>query len=448
MAKVVIMSPVDTLSGYGFHSRDIIRSIIRIHNDWDIKLISLPWGQTPRGYLKEGRDDDLIKLIHTQPTLTYQPDILIQITVPSEFNPIGKYNIGITAGIETTVADPTWVEGCNRMDLVISTSNHSKDVLMNSKFVKHNKQTKQPEGQLEIIKPVEVLFEGSDLNIYKELNIKDDSKIPMLWKNLNEKIKEEFAFLYVGHWLNGEIGHSRKDTGGLIKSFVEAFKNYKKSERPALILKTGSTFSEIEKQHLRDKINSIIGDNHTNIYLLNGKLSDEEINELYNYPKVKAMVSTTKGEGYGRPLQEFALSGKPVIASKWSGQLDFLKPEYSILISGELRPIHKSAVWKGVINKESKWFYANHIEFQKVLRSVYKSYDKYINKAIKQKEHIENNFSLTDMDNKFLSILNTYVPLLPSHAKLKLPVPKLNKVEDTNKIPGLSGIELPKLKIK
>ena len=54
------------------------------------------------------------------------------------------------------------------------------------------------------------------------------------------------------------------------------------------------------------------------------ELISEELNELYNHPKVKAMVSTTKGEGFGRPLLEFSLTGKPIMASGWSGHLDFL----------------------------------------------------------------------------------------------------------------------------
>ena len=55
------------------------------------------------------------------------------------------------------------------------------------------------------------------------------------------------------------------------------------------------------------------------------------MNELYNHPKVKAMVSMTKGEGYGRPLAEFGLSKKPIIASGWSGQCRFPNSRYILL---------------------------------------------------------------------------------------------------------------------
>ena len=65
-------------------------------------------------------------------------------------------------------------------------------------------------------------------------------------------------------------------------------------------------------------------------------MTDSEINQLYNHPKVKAMLSFNKGEGFGRPLLEFTTTGKPVIASNWSGQLDFLNKDFATSISGEI----------------------------------------------------------------------------------------------------------------
>jgi hypothetical protein len=46
------------------------------------------------------------------------------------------------------------------------------------------------------------------------------------------------------------------------------------------------------------------------VYLLHGEFTDEEMNSIYNHSKVKAMVSLTKGEGFGRPLLEFSLTQK------------------------------------------------------------------------------------------------------------------------------------------
>ena len=50
------------------------------------------------------------------------PDVYIQVTIPNEFRRFGKFNIGITAGIETTVAPKDWVDGCNQMEKPINLS--------------------------------------------------------------------------------------------------------------------------------------------------------------------------------------------------------------------------------------------------------------------------------------------------------------------------------------
>ena len=40
-----------------------------------------------------------------------------------------------------------------------------------------------------------------------------------------------------------------------------------------------------------------------------------EMNEMYNHPKVKAHLTFTHGEGFGRPLLEASFSGKPIIST-------------------------------------------------------------------------------------------------------------------------------------
>ena len=169
-------------------------------------------------------------------------------------------------------------------------------------------------GELKLEKPIEVLFEGSDENIYKPI---DNSSLDLV-----DDIKEDFAFLHVGMWGKGGYGEDRKDIAKLVKIFYESFAN--KKEQPALILKTnGATFSIIDREECLRKIKDIKSQfpsdwNLPNVYLLHGDLSKEEMNYLYNHPKVKSMVSFTHGEGFGRPLLEFSMIGKPSISSGWS----------------------------------------------------------------------------------------------------------------------------------
>ena len=149
-----------------------------------------------------------------------------------------------------------------------------------------------------------------------ELNLLDDIN----------SIPEDFAFLSVGHWMQGSLGEDRKNIGVTLKSFYDTFKN--KRKQPALILKTSSVNSSyMDRREIMHRINLIKNMSNgklPNVYLLHGSFTNSEMNELYNHPKVKAMVSHTKGEGFGRPLLEFSLTNKPIICSGWSGQMDFL----------------------------------------------------------------------------------------------------------------------------
>jgi hypothetical protein len=163
----VVSCPIASRSGYGSRSKDFVRALMESKPDWDIRILSQIWGQTPINALKAGDDDDLLSRIITQ-NLDKKPNIWIQITVPNEFQPVGDYNIGVTAGVETTIMPPECLEGINRMDLTLVSSNFTKEVIQNSVFDKKDQNTGQLLGQLKLEKPVEVLFEGIDLDIYNE----------------------------------------------------------------------------------------------------------------------------------------------------------------------------------------------------------------------------------------------------------------------------------------
>ena len=168
------------------------------------------------------------------------------------------------------------------------------------------------------------------------------------------------------------------------------------------------------------------GNNAPNIYLLHGDLEDAEMNSLYNHPKVKAMVSFTKGEGFGRPLLEFGLTGKPIIASNWSGQVDFLK--YGIMLPGEITQVHKSAADKMIL-KGSGWFTVNYSSASQVIADVVSNYKKYLELSRKQTQHVKDNFSLEKMGKILCDIVDKGLESQPKQVSLKLPkLPSLNKV--------------------
>jgi hypothetical protein len=433
---LLLMAPVTTVSGYGARSRDIATALIK-SDKYDVKIWPTRWGSTPMNALSDNnpKHKAIFDRLLPEPKLDQQPEIFVQITVPNEFQKMGKYNIGITAGIETTIASAPWIEGCNRMDLVLTSSEHSKKVLESSVWAQVDNNTKQQIGELKLTAPIEVLFEGVDLETYFKTNKFNKTVVDQL-----KQVKQDFAFLYVGHWLNGDLGEDRKNVGMLIRCFLEAFKGKASHNQPALILKTShADFSPIDRDEVLKKINAIYKSVATTkslpeVYLLHGDLSDEEMNSLYNHPKVKAHITLTKGEGYGRPLAEASLSQKPVIAPNWSGHIDFLK--HGVLLPGQLTNVHHSAAWDNVILKESQWMTVDYGFAVNMIKSMVEDYKNYLDGARKQAAFIKKEFSFDAMCEKLQHILDTKVPEFPKQVQLKLPslkrieLPTLKKVKD------------------
>ena len=419
---VVVSCPIDTYSGYGFRSRDVVKALMR-SDKYDVKILSQRWGSTPFGALDKDNPEDKKMLDAIIPSpLQRQPDVWIQISVPDEFQKIGKFNIGITAGIETDLCDVRFIQGANNMDLILGSSNHSLLALKNSQYEQKDKSGKVV-GLIKLETPTDVLFEGLDLDKYYYIEPKDLSKTKLV-KSL-DTIDEKFCFLFVGHWLKGNMGHDRKNLGLTIKTFLETFKN--KKDQPALILKTMTGPASIMDRDLVlkkiDNIRKTINGKLPNIYLIHGEIEDEEMNNLYNHPKVKAMVNLTRGEGYGRPLLEFTQSKKPIIASNWSGHLDFLKSDITSLVPGELQKVDESSVQDRLIVKESKWFMADMTFATLLFKDYINSYKTYKVMGKRLAYHCKENFSFDKMQEKLEVIMDKNAP-----KKVEIKLPNIKKI--------------------
>ena len=438
---LLFTGPVATRSGYGAHSRDIVRSLISM-DLFDIKINSMRWGNCPMNALSANNKDDkkIVDLILKEPKTDRQPEIHIQMSVPNEFTAIGKYNIGITAGIENTLPKGEWIEGLNRMDMNIVPSKFVKDVFQKVEFDRIDERTKQKVGIVKLTKPMEVLFEGADTKVYKKTKEFSQEIVKEM-----DKVKNNWNFLFVGHWLQGELGHDRKDLGMLVKVFLETFKNHQNA--PGLILKTsGATFSVMDRMMIKDRVKKLkehIGLQHKlpNIYFLHGDLEDEEMNQLYNHPKVKAHITFTHGEGFGRPLLEASLSEKPVIAPNWSGHIDFLNRQQSVLLPGTLTKVHPSSLPKDMLVENAQWHTINYQQAARYMNDVVRNYKKYTFPAKKQSMINKNRFSLDSMTKKFKTLLEKYLPKFEEQPQaVSLNLPKLKKVDKPAKM------KLPKLK--
>jgi glycosyltransferase involved in cell wall biosynthesis len=416
MRKVVIASPVATQSGYGHHAREIITNIIEQRgSEWDVKLVSLPWGHTPMTY---PISTDLQLRIIPLP-LTEQPDVWIQISVPNELQPVGKYNIGVTAGTEGDICPADWIDKINAMQLII----------VPSEFTRSTFEETAKRANKMITTKIEVVPEYFDEAVYTNKEVTET--ISQL-----DTIPESFAFLSVGHWLQGQLGEDRKNIGGLVHCFFHTFRD--KKDAPALILKTsGATYSIMDRMEIDSRINQIkesFGSAKLpNVYLVHGELTDAEMNALYNHPKVKAMASFTKAEGFGRPLLEFSTTGKPIMAPYYSGQADFLKKDFICAIPGQLTQIHPTAQNDFLIG-DAKWFTVDYGYASAMFKDMIKNHKKWTELAKRQRYFVNSTFTKSAVASTYqqiLKIVDLGLESIPKPIELKLPT--------------LSKIELPKL---
>ena len=433
--NLVVISPFQSRSGYGQHSRLIIRSLLAIPeltDKYNINLVSIKWGGTPLTALdpNKSEDADLLRLMLPNNQITSEPDVSIHITIPPEFQRIGKKSFGISALTESSLLPVNMVEGLNKVDMCIVPSEFTKAVALDTQIEKKDNKTGQITEIIKVNKPIEVLFEGLDTNIYSKNNVIKSDFTPYL-TNL---VEEPFAYLFVGHWMNAQLGHDRKDVGMLVHTFFNTFKN--KKNKPALVLKTSSAgFSMTERDQIIDKVRQVqdifkeqgYNGKFPNVYVLNGDLTEQEMNELYNHPKIKAMVSFTHGEGFGLPMLEFTSTGKPVICSNYSGPVDFLHPDYSELLPGKMIKIDRSAQNEWIT--DSEWFQVSYPYAGQLLNSVFENYDKYLERSRKHPKYTKDNFSFEKMTEGLKYILEKYGVFedIPIMRTLKLP--QLKKAE-------------------
>lgn len=397
--KIIVKAPALSASGYGEHARFVLRSL-RAHEDkFDIHLQNLNWGKT--SWLFEDSEerkwiDNLIKKTMQEVNAVQAAggyDLSLQVTIPNEFEKIAKTNIGITAGIETTKVAPQWLQKSNMMDKVIVVSNHAKYGFDNTKYpvVDENKNVVT---HLACQVPVEVVGYPVRKHDPAELDI---------------DFETEFNFLAVALW------GPRKNMEKTIINFLEEFKN----EEVGLVLKTsfssGSTYDRLNVETALENILKKHPDRKCKIYLLHGRMSEEELTALYNHDKIKCMLSLAHGEGFGLPLFEAACNGLPIVATDWSGQLDFLyapqkdkkgktkKKGLFGKVSYNLGKVQNEAVWEGVVIPDSQWAYPNDASAKKKMREVYSDYQLALNKAKKLQEFVLEEFNSEKMHNEMFS---------------------------------------------
>ncbi len=422
--NVICACPCQVKSGYGYRSRDFLHALYDLkREEWNIKVISNRWGDNTFGLLdgNDPRDKEILDNIqYPQEALSKQPDGFILISVPNESpqQKIGKYfNWVITAGVETDIFPAELIQGCNRTDLTIFSSNFSKEVAEKTSFDQLDERTKSKIGELKLNVKSEVLLEGVNTEVFKKSNVQKEFDL--------SEIKEDFCFLSVAQWLNGTTElEDRKNLGALIKTFLYTFKDQKNT--PGLILKTSTAgYSISSKEFILNEIDKIrkevfFKESLPNIYLLHGSLEDSELNALYNNDKVKCMI-TIGSEGFGRPALEFSCASyKPIIASPYSGHVDYLLEKNNLFVGGELKRVPQQYQNQFFIDGSSL-FKVNPNELSMCLQDILVNYKKYLKLSNEQGKHSRENFSFENMKYKLQEIIYNNVPNIPKPIQLKLP---------------------------
>lgn len=414
--NLAVCGPVSSRSGYGDRTRDIVKSLI-LMDKFNVQILDQKWGNSPRDAMPK----DFLPMVI--PNLTIKPDVWVMVSTPNEFQAVGNFNIGITAGIGSDRCSPQWIQGINKMNLVIVPSEHIKTTFQNSQYQTKNDQTQQITGTLQVSTKIEVLPSGLDMEVFNDLEDHPESIISSL-----DSIPEKDCYLVVGKWKPGEFGHDQKDLGGTIRTFLETFKNKSKKNQPAMVIKTSmDSFSIMSREEILTRIRDIRASVKTSgqvpkVYLLYGDLTQKEMNGLYHHKKIKAMISFSHAESYGKSLLEFGITGKPILAPKWSGHLDFLSKNGTML-QGKITPIHGSALLDEVLIEGSSWYYVDYGYAMGIIKDLHSNYKKYLSKSRKQKQHIKDNFTFEKMTELFTKQLEDNGP------SFDIKLPKLEELE-------------------
>ena len=388
--KVLIRAPLLTVSGYGVHSRQIFKWLLS-REDFDITTHVVNWGTTS-WMINPDLESGLIgKVMEKSNPGPGSFDLSFQVQLPDEWDDsLANFNVGITAGVETDLCNPDWINCINKMDLVIVPSEHVK-------------QTFERTG--DITTNVIVVHES----FHEEIeNVKEDK--------LDLKIDTTFNFLLVGQFTADNAASDRKNIFNTLKWICEVFKD---DPDVGLIIKTNhgkntKIDKAITKKLIKDSLAQVRHGKYPKVHLLHGHMTGEEISSLYVDTAVKAFVSLTRGEGFGLPLLEAAASGLPVIATDWSGHLDFLQKKKFIPVHYKLVDIPKSKIDKRIFVEGAKWAEPIENDFKKKIKKFRNNHEIPGEWAKSLMVSVRQNFS----HQKICESYNTAIPLAVKESKV------------------------------
>ena len=342
--KICVRGPLLSISGYGNHTRQLYRWLSE-KTDHELATQILPWGITP-WYINPELQDGLIgKIMRESVSLEAQQayDVSFQVQLPNEWDPnLARFNVGVTAAVETDICSRAWIQNCNTMNLIVVPSQHTKKTIENS-------------GELTV--PIVVVPEAFPDSILQE-------SVP----DLDFQPRTSFNFLLFGQITGTNAFSDRKNTFFALKWLAEEFRD---DPDVGIVIKTNhGRNTSIDRHMVQNMLNKVRRELNVNVpvYLLHGAMNDDEVAALYRSETIKCLVAPTRGEGFGLPLLEAAASDLPVIATGWSGHTDFLNSGKWIKFDYELGPVPNEKIDGNIFVEGSKWAEVKESSFKKTVR--------------------------------------------------------------------------------
>ena len=402
--KIVVRGPALSRSGYGEQCRFALRSLRSQEELFDIYLLNTDWGKTSWIFEDDEErqwiDELIVKTsVYIQQTEDPDMDMSLQVTIPNEWERMAPVNIGYTAGIETNMVAPVWVEKSKIMDHIITISEHSKQVYEKTSYsVKDENTGAITDEDFKCTTPISVVH-------YPVRKLEEES--------VDLNLDYDFNFLTIAQW------SVRKNLENTIRWFVEEFID----QEVGLVVKVSSMNDSCPDRFMtRERLEGLLApyeNRKCKVYMLHGMMTDVELNALYKHPKIKSCVTITHGEGFGLPTFEAACNGLPVVAPAWSGHVDYLympvkdkktkkerlRPKFA-KVDFDIGPIPPEAVWDGVLQGDSQWCYAQQGSYKMRLREVYKDHGRFKKQAGELQKWINKNFTEEKQYKKFVDCLS------------------------------------------
>jgi glycosyltransferase involved in cell wall biosynthesis len=343
------VAPVVDASGYANAARNNIAAMVKAGIRLTVDPISFEQKHTYHG--------NISKLIQNHIRCQSRWDINLVHATPENWAGLedkGSYNIGYTVW-ETDRLPAEWVTIMNaRMNEIWVPTHWNKELFKSSG----------------VTKPITVIPHTLDVSCLSET-------IETLPSN------NKYKFYSIFQWTE------RKNAKNLIMAYLKAFTG---NDNVVLMLKT-YCFGWDDKQqtHTKNMIREMKSQftNPPEIRFIGSLLTGDEVNRIH--ATGDCFYLPHRGEGFGLPLAEAMMFGKPVITTNWSGNLDFTKPEYSYLVDYKLVPVGNMP-W-GKYTPDQNWAEPSEEDMVAKLRYVYTHQDEAKTKGLLGQKFLVDNFS-------------------------------------------------------